>query len=169
MVGFMFQWELDCSFGYEIYLWLVLATNCYLLFFIFNNGIFLLFYWKVSLLNLITISSTWARVIDVMDNEVLMLSPLLYEDYDFLCALKFCFGFSQVQDCLVSLVLVQRLASFLGLCLPREWPGWGHVCIPIWLSACRVVNIWSFSSFSFLFLCSVYSQFYSYLLPFWWN
>ncbi|KAK6228729.1 hypothetical protein SCA6_001069 [Theobroma cacao] len=85
-----------------------------------------LFLW-VSLLNLITISSTWARVIDVMDNEVLMLSPLLYEDYDFLCALKFCFGFSQVQDCLVSLVLVQRLASFLGLCLPREWPGWGHV------------------------------------------
>lgn len=25
---------------------------------------------KVALLNLITISSTWARVIDVMDNEV---------------------------------------------------------------------------------------------------
>ena len=31
----------------------------------------------------------------------------------FLRALKFCFVFSQVQDCLVSLVLVQRLAGFL--------------------------------------------------------
>lgn len=28
---------------------------------------------KVALLNLITISSTWARVIDVMDNEVCLL------------------------------------------------------------------------------------------------
>jgi len=29
---------------------------------------------KVALLNLITISSTWARVIDVMDSEVCLLS-----------------------------------------------------------------------------------------------
>ncbi|KAK8578359.1 hypothetical protein V6N13_116206 [Hibiscus sabdariffa] len=58
-----------------------------------------LFLW-VALLNLITISSTWARVIDVMDSEG--------------------------QDCLVSLVLVLRLASSLGLCLPLECLGWGH-------------------------------------------
>ncbi|XP_020412639.1 uncharacterized protein LOC18785348 isoform X2 [Prunus persica] len=53
-----------------------------------------LFLW-IALLNLITISSTWARVIDVMDSEV--------------------------QDYLVLLVLAPHLDSFLGHCLPREW------------------------------------------------
>nr|XP_016458488.1 PREDICTED: uncharacterized protein LOC107782156 isoform X2 [Nicotiana tabacum] len=53
-----------------------------------------LFLW-VALLNLITISSTWARVIDVMDSEV--------------------------QDCLGLLVLVLHLASCLVRYLQREW------------------------------------------------
>ncbi|XP_019257562.1 PREDICTED: uncharacterized protein LOC109235773 isoform X2 [Nicotiana attenuata] len=53
-----------------------------------------LFLW-VALLNLITISSTWARVIDVMDSEV--------------------------QDCLGLLVLVLHLASCLVHYLQREW------------------------------------------------
>ncbi|XP_068634822.1 uncharacterized protein [Aristolochia californica] len=55
-----------------------------------------LFLW-VALLNLITISSTWARVIDVMSNEV--------------------------QDCLVLLVPVQHLASFWVHYLQQEWLG----------------------------------------------
>nr|XP_009758902.1 PREDICTED: uncharacterized protein LOC104211531 isoform X4 [Nicotiana sylvestris] len=55
-----------------------------------------LFLW-VALLNLITISSTWARVIDVMDSEV--------------------------QDCLGLLVLVLHLASCLVRYLQREWLG----------------------------------------------
>jgi hypothetical protein len=33
---------------------------------------------KVALLNLVTISSTWARIIDVMNNEVLLLYWFLY-------------------------------------------------------------------------------------------
>ncbi|XP_047270876.1 uncharacterized protein LOC107873242 isoform X7 [Capsicum annuum] len=53
-----------------------------------------LFLW-VALLNLITISSTWARVIDVMDSEV--------------------------QDCLGLLVLVLHLASCLVHYLLQEW------------------------------------------------
>ncbi|XP_037496559.1 uncharacterized protein LOC105649197 isoform X2 [Jatropha curcas] len=59
-----------------------------------------LFLW-VALLNLITISSTWARIIDVMDSEV--------------------------QDCLGSLGLVLHLGSFLAHYLQQEWLGWGHV------------------------------------------
>lgn len=58
------------------------------------------------------------------------------------CA-QFLFCFSRGQDCLVSLVLVQRLASSLGLCLPQEWLGWAHVCTPSWFFECRIVNIWS--------------------------
>lgn len=58
-----------------------------------------LFLW-IALLNLITISSTWARVIDVMDSEV--------------------------PDYLVLLVLELHLDSFLGHCLPQEWHFWGH-------------------------------------------
>ncbi|XP_024991107.1 uncharacterized protein LOC112525281 isoform X2 [Cynara cardunculus var. scolymus] len=53
------------------------------------------FFLWVALLNLITISSTWARVIDVMDNEV--------------------------QDCSDLLVLVLHLASFSVRCLLQEW------------------------------------------------
>lgn len=53
-----------------------------------------LFLW-VALLNLITLSSTWARVIDVMDNEV--------------------------QDYLGLLVLVPPLDNFVDHCLPLEW------------------------------------------------
>ncbi|XP_055829208.1 uncharacterized protein LOC129898621 isoform X2 [Solanum dulcamara] len=53
-----------------------------------------LFLW-VALLNLITISSTWARVIDVMDSEV--------------------------HDCLGLLVLVLHSASCVVHYLPQEW------------------------------------------------
>lgn len=66
-----------------------------------------LFLW-VALLNLITISSTWARIIDVMDNEV--------------------------QDCLVSLVLVLHLDNFLVHCLRQECPGWDHIYFCLLLS-----------------------------------
>lgn len=59
------------------------------------------FFLWVALLNLITISSTWARVIDVMDSEA--------------------------QDCLGSLVLVLHLASYLVLCLPLGWLFWVHI------------------------------------------
>lgn len=60
------------------------------------------FFLWIALLNLITISSTWARVIDVMDNEV--------------------------QDCLDLLALVLLLVSFSVHCLPLEWLGWDHIC-----------------------------------------
>lgn len=60
-----------------------------------------LFLW-IALLNLITISSTWARVIDVMDTEV--------------------------QDCLDLSVLVLHLVSFLVHCLPHGWHGWDRIC-----------------------------------------
>lgn len=58
-----------------------------------------LFLW-VSLLNLITISSTWARVIDIMDNEV--------------------------QDCLALLVLVLHLDNYLVHYLLQAWLGLDH-------------------------------------------
>ena len=44
--------------------------------------------------------------------------------------------FSQVQDCLGSLVLVPHLASFLGHCLPQEWLVWGHVSFFVQLLGC---------------------------------
>lgn len=59
------------------------------------------FFLWVALLNLITVSSTWARVADVMDNEV--------------------------QDCLDLLVRVLLSVSFLVHCLPQDWPGWDHI------------------------------------------
>lgn len=60
-----------------------------------------LFLW-VALLNLITISSTWARVIDVMDSEV--------------------------RDYLGLLVRVLHLVSCSGPCLLLEWLGWDLFC-----------------------------------------
>lgn len=38
---------------------------------------------KIALLNLITISSTWARVIDVMDSEVCILPQEFDDNYKF--------------------------------------------------------------------------------------
>lgn len=49
---------------------------------------------KVALLNLVTISSTWARIIDVMDSEVSMLQCRDLEDYrfclDYFVCLRIC-------------------------------------------------------------------------------
>lgn len=49
--------SLASSFGWDDHGWFYISVRI---------GLFL---W-VALLNLITISSTWARVIDIMDNEV---------------------------------------------------------------------------------------------------
>lgn len=43
----------------------------------------LCFFLKIALLNLITISSTWARVIDVMDSEVCILPQEFDDKYNF--------------------------------------------------------------------------------------
>lgn len=59
-----------------------------------------LFLW-IALLNLITISSTWARIIDVMDTEV--------------------------PDCSGLLALVLHWASFLVHYLQQAWLGWDHI------------------------------------------
>lgn len=97
---------------------------------------------KVALLNLITISSTWARVIDVMDSEVCFLHMSLITSIDFGTCMT-CVVFSQVQDCLGSLVLVPHLASYLDHYLPQEWHGWGHVCflVPL-LGNCKLFSCW---------------------------
>lgn len=66
-------------------------------------------YLKVSLLNLIAISSTWARVIDVMDNEV-----------SFIAALKLICNYLQLitfaSDILITLLIQSgsRLFGFIG-------------------------------------------------------
>lgn len=101
---------------------------------------FFFFFLKVALLNLITISSTWARVIDVMDCEVSMLQRgdlkiimVLYSAFDISVV------FSQVQDCLGSLVLVLHLVSYLDRCLLHQWLGWVLVCM---LRKMRLFNVW---------------------------
>lgn len=105
------------------------------------------------MLNLITISSTWARVIDVMDSEVIVLlidllifnrptegqfkgfnmclplTPrlikvlLLHFMVVILGIVNFFHVYSQVQDCLGLLVLVLHLASCVVRYLPLEWLG----------------------------------------------
>lgn len=101
---------------------------------------FFSFFLKVALLNLITISSTWARVIDVMDSEVSMLQRgdlkiimVLYSAFDISVV------FSQVQDCLGSLVLVLHLVSYLDRCLLHQWLGWVLVCM---LRKMRLLHQW---------------------------
>jgi hypothetical protein len=101
---------------------------------------FFFFFLKVALLNLITISSTWARVIDVMDSEVSMLQRgdlkiimVLYSAFDISVV------FSQVQDCLGSLVLVLHLVSYLDRCLLHQWLGWVLVCM---LRKMRLLHQW---------------------------
>ncbi|XP_061364425.1 uncharacterized protein LOC133307883 isoform X5 [Gastrolobium bilobum] len=76
------QGSLASSFGWNNHGWFYISVRI---------GLFL---W-VALLNLITISSTWARVIDVMDSEV--------QDYSGL------------------LVRVPPSDNCLGHCLPQEW------------------------------------------------
>jgi len=81
------------------------------------------------LLNLITISSTWARVIDVMDSEVcLALYHFLFLSGLFRVYLTYS-GFSQVQDYSDLLVLVPPLDNFLGHCLPLGWLLLAHVSL----------------------------------------
>ncbi|KAK9124698.1 hypothetical protein Sjap_014300 [Stephania japonica] len=83
-----------------------------------------LFLW-VALLNLITISSTWARVIDVMDNEVSNeYANRFSKNYRITGNFNFVTSLSQVQDYLGSLVPVLRLVSYLVHCLLQEWLGW---------------------------------------------
>lgn len=83
------------------------------------------------MLNLITISSTWARIIDVMDNEVCLLMHSFCFNLGCLGAHLTCSGFSQVQDYLDLLVLVPLLASFVDHCLPQEWLLLVHVSLHV--------------------------------------
>lgn len=68
MDGFTIQLESVCFFGYVL-------LAIFLLVLLYRNYLTypLQFSPQVALLNLITISSTWARVIDVMDSEVSVL------------------------------------------------------------------------------------------------
>ena len=71
----LFLWVMsDCQ--YSLYLRILLAFIMFSISqLVLNTEEYLLCHYvtQVALLNLITISSTWARVIDVMDSEVSML------------------------------------------------------------------------------------------------
>ena len=141
LIGSTSLFELDCSFGYEnslflsLSLWSLLEAclECENVFIVTKLSVFL----KIALLNLITISSTWARVIDVMDSEVRFLPEELDENCNFLWNAFNCSLFSQVPDYLDLLGLEPHLDSFAGPCLQPEWLSWGHVCLfiqSLWIS-----------------------------------
>lgn len=96
---------------------------------------------KVALLNLITISSTWARVIDIMDNEVGRVHGLSSSKHEFWCTINFV-GYS-----------VRFKIVWVYWCWCNPWPAF-------WIIVCHNNGlVWTMYVFYFNYL-EVYLYFF---------